>query len=256
MLPLSDPSPIATIAVLDDHTEAQVLAEHLRLPLVTAPAPNTHFLLSRPHGILTIQWLQSTPPMSLTVDFLQGALAYRQRRAGKQEAIARAVGIKGTYRPYVVDATAGLGRDAFILASLGCKVTLIEQHPIVMALLRDGLQRLLAVQTLAMELYPGNARQILPQLSQAPDVIYLDPMFPPRPNTALVKKDMQILQQLTLNDIAIDNAALFELALAHATRRVVVKRPDYAPSLTDRKPDFTIATKHHRFDVFTRNYSD
>jgi 16S rRNA (guanine1516-N2)-methyltransferase len=74
-------------------------------------------------------------------------------------------------------------------------------------------------------------------------------MFPPRPNTALVKKDMQILQQLT-HGAPTEDAALFELALTCATRRVVVKRPSYAPSLTELKPDFVIMTKQHRFEVF------
>ena len=246
---MSLPNNTMIIAVLDDHPAAHLLAEQLALPLVTSPTPDTHFLLCRNNGTLAVQWLKASLSITLSVNFLHGALAYRQRRVGKQEAIARAVGMKGSYRPYVVDATAGLGRDAFVLASLGCKVTLIERHPIVAALLHDGLQRLLSVQSLAMELLPGDALTIFPTLPQTPDVIYLDPMFPPRPNTALVKKDMQILQQLT-HDIPNNDAALFESALTHATRRVVVKRPTYAPSLTATQPDFTINTKQHRFEVF------
>lgn len=78
----------------------------------------------------------------IRVDFAGGTMAHRRRfGGGRGEAVAKAAGIKKSYLPSVVDATAGLGRDAFVLASLGCHVRMIERHPVVAALLDDGLQR-------------------------------------------------------------------------------------------------------------------
>lgn len=83
-----------------------------------------------------------SPNWGIFVDFVNGALAYRRKfGGGRGEAVARAVGIKGDYLPDVVDATAGLGRDAFVLAAVGCHVRMVERHPVVAALLDDGLAR-------------------------------------------------------------------------------------------------------------------
>ncbi|NNM58927.1 MAG: class I SAM-dependent methyltransferase [Legionellales bacterium] len=241
------------IAVLANSEQMKQLAFTLALPAVAFPDPDYEFLLLERDYKLSLCWQLKKPVMYLTVDFVQGSLAYRQKQALQQEAVAKAVGIKSQYRPYVVDATAGLGRDAFILASLGCQVTLIEQHPIVAALLRDGLLRLLQNQALSMELIQANAISMLDTLEQKPDVVYLDPLFPPRTKSALVKKDMQILQRLTHGDMT-DNQLLFQAALRCATKRVVVKRPGYAPVLDDAAPvDFIIETPHHRFDIYKVN---
>ncbi|MBZ4777536.1 class I SAM-dependent methyltransferase, partial [Salmonella enterica subsp. enterica serovar Typhimurium] len=76
------------------------------------------------------------------VDFVGGAMAHRRKfGGGRGEAVAKAVGIEGDYLPDVVDATAGLGRDAFVLASVGCRVRMLERNPVVAALLDDGLTR-------------------------------------------------------------------------------------------------------------------
>ncbi|WP_192844273.1 class I SAM-dependent methyltransferase, partial [Rodentibacter caecimuris] len=66
------------------------------------------------------------------VDFVGGAMAHRRKfGGGRGEAVAKAVGIKGNELPTVIDATAGLGRDAFVLAAIGCQVRLVERHPVV-----------------------------------------------------------------------------------------------------------------------------
>ncbi|HAD42901.1 MAG TPA: 16S rRNA (guanine(1516)-N(2))-methyltransferase, partial [Plesiomonas shigelloides] len=76
---------------------------------------------------------------AICVDFVGGTMAHRRRfGGGRGEAVAKAVGIKKGYLPDVVDATAGLGRDAFVLASIGCRVRLLERHPVVAALLDGG----------------------------------------------------------------------------------------------------------------------
>lgn len=190
------------------------------------------------------------------VDFVGGAVAHRRRYGGgRGQEIAKAVGLKKGATPSVLDATAGLGRDAFVLASLGCTVTLVERSAVVAALLADGLERaLLDAETAPiaarMHLLCGHAAEIMPQLDEGarPDVVYLDPMYPHRHKSALVKKEMRLFREVVGEDPDAD--ALLPAALAVARQRVVVKRPDYAAPMAGRAPTMSISTKNHRFDVY------
>jgi 16S rRNA (guanine1516-N2)-methyltransferase len=198
----------------------------------------------------------------LYVDFLSGKLQHRQRfGGGRGELIAKAIGIKSVKKNdpalTVLDLTAGLGEDSFILANLGCYVTMIERHPIVACLLRDGLSRLkinFSEQNqklpFYLELIEAEASLYLSQLETEnyPSVIYLDPMFPHRDKSALVKKEMQILQKLVGPDNDADR--LLDLALHYAKKRVVVKRPRLAPFLMNKSPQLQIIGKSCRFDVY------
>lgn len=189
------------------------------------------------------------------VDFVGGTLAHRRKfGGGRGEAVAKAVGIKGDYLPDVVDATAGLGRDAFVLASVGCRVRMLERHPVVAALLDDGLQRAYQDPELSrwlpthLQLIHASSLDTLATLSPRPDVVYLDPMFPHKQKSALVKKEMRLFQSL----VGADNDAdgLLAPARALAKKRVVVKRPDYAPPLAGMPTTNAIRTKGHRFDLY------
>ncbi|MFB9998169.1 MULTISPECIES: 16S rRNA (guanine(1516)-N(2))-methyltransferase RsmJ [Providencia] len=189
------------------------------------------------------------------VDFVSGAMAHRRKfGGGRGEAVAKAVGIKKDYLPDVIDATAGLGRDAFVLAALGCKVRMLERHPVVAALLDDGLQR--GYQDLEigqwlqarMSLIHASSLHALAEITDAPDVIYLDPMYPHRQKSALVKKEMRVFQSLVGADDDADS--LLAPAIALAKRRVVVKRPDYAEPLAGQKAPSAVTTKSHRFDIY------
>ena len=189
------------------------------------------------------------------VDFVEGAVAHRRKfGGGRGQSIAKAVGLKSGANPTVVDATAGLGRDAFVLASLGCNVTMLERHPVVAALLADGLIRAKADPEIGawvserMQLIAGPALQNLQQLDFTPEVVYLDPMFPHRQKSALVKKEMRVFQSLVGADLDAD--PLLPVALSVAGKRVVVKRPDYAGFLNEVKPSTSIETKSNRFDVY------
>ncbi|MCG6200804.1 class I SAM-dependent methyltransferase [Psychromonas antarctica] len=189
------------------------------------------------------------------VDFASGAVAHRRKfGGGKGQAIAKAVGLKAGVQIDVIDATAGLGRDAFVLASLGCKVTLVERSPVAAALLEDGLQRAYLDYEIGewmqqrMQLHFGSAYDYLQ--SHETDVVYLDPMFPHKKKSALVKKEMRVFQGVVGADLDAD--CLLEAALNAARYRVVVKRPDYAPFLNDRKPSMSIETKKNRFDVYVK----
>lgn len=189
------------------------------------------------------------------VDFINGALAHRRKfGGGRGEAIAKAVGIKKAYLPNVIDATAGLGRDAFVLAALGCQIRLVERHPVVRLLLEDGLQRAYADAEIG-EMMQRNMRLLdvkhiaeLDPMSDFADVVYLDPMYPHKQKSALVKKEMRVFQHLVGGDLDADN--LLAPALRLAKKRVVVKRPDYADFLAQVAPQFSRETKSHRFDIY------
>ena len=172
------------------------------------------------------------------VDFLATDLHYRLKTTGKRQGVGKAVGldkVAAGLRLQVVDATAGLGRDALVLAHLGCDVTMLEQHPVMHALLADGLARGL-VQAEGeflgvlqrLQLCHIDARSWLAAVErgehEAPDVVYLDPMFPPRDKSAKVKKDMALLHRLLGSEQ--DLGSLLEVALRVARYRVVLKRPD------------------------------
>ncbi|MEJ6475927.1 class I SAM-dependent methyltransferase [Pseudoalteromonas piscicida] len=192
---------------------------------------------------------------AIRVDFVTGAVAHRRKfGGGKGQAIAKAVGLNKGAVPTVLDATAGLGRDAFVLASMGCKVVLHERNSVVAALLYDGLQRAYQdpeigewVQS-SMRLEFGSSHDLLAQAQWRPDVVYLDPMFPHREKSAQVKKEMRVFQDLVGNDQDADTLLPFALQLA--SKRVVVKRPDYAGFLNDKTPSMQIKTKKNRFDVY------
>lgn len=193
------------------------------------------------------------------VDFVGGAVGHRHRfGGGRGQTVAKAVGLKSGVNPVVVDATAGWGRDAFLLASLGCKVTMIERSPIVAALLEDGLRRAQAEPDIGdmvkqrLRLVAADAVDWMRAGADVkPDVIYIDPMFPHRTKKAQVKKESFYLQQLL--GPAVDGDELLMAALELAPKRIVVKRPKQAPLLAEQKPTHSYTTKGHRFDAYIRS---
>jgi len=200
---------------------------------------------------------------AIYVDWVSGAVAHRRKfGGGKGQSIAKAAGLNKGATPTVLDGTAGLGRDAFVLASLGCKVQMVERHPVVAALLDDGLKRAKQDNEIGpwvserVTLIHASSHDALDNLANdesfvRPDVVYLDPMYPHPENkkkTALVKKEMRVFQSLVGADNDAD--ALLAPALKLATKRVVVKRPDYANWLANQKPSMAIETKKNRFDVY------
>jgi 16S rRNA (guanine1516-N2)-methyltransferase len=198
----------------------------------------------------------------ISVDFVSGAVAHRRKfGGGRGQSIAKAVGLKQGVTPIVVDGTAGLGRDAFVLASLGCKVIMVERHPVVAALLEDGLRRAYEDAEIGewmrdlMSLFHGSSISALADAAKSSgteiDVVYLDPMYPHREKSALVKKEMRVFQTLVGADLDADG--LLAPAMALATKRVVVKRPDYAEDLNGVKPSMVLAQKKNRFDVYVNS---
>ncbi len=201
----------------------------------------------------------------LAADFVAGKAAHRRRfGGGRGQLIAKACGLgtgkgQATIPPSIVDATAGLGRDAFVLASLGAEVLMLERVPAIYALLEDALVRARH----DAETAPIAARLLLDRVDasrdlaeaiaktrHAPQVIHLDPMFPHRDKSALVKKEMRLFRELAGDDE--DAPRLLEAALDVASHRVVVKRPRKAPPIDGPAPHHVLEGKTSRYDLYVR----
>lgn len=210
-----------------------------------------------------LRWREGKQTAILNVDFVHGPKAHRRKfGGGKGQAIAKAIGLAGKFRPSVLDCTAGQGGDAFVLANLGCQVTMLERSSIAYLLLCDAIERAKKYSAQEgdkglfdvmekMRLLSVSAKEYLSGLDAKIDVIYLDPMFPERKKSALVKKEMRAFHHLIGSDDDADE--LLPLALAKARYRVVVKRAKHAPELADCEPSYTLAGKSTRFDVYALN---
>ncbi len=135
---------------------------------------------------------------------------------------------------FVIDATAGYGCDSILMARMGYDVVAVERHPALAALLCDGLSR--AVREpghLKIQLRFEDAIPFLQRADSVRSVIFLDPMYPSgrKPNVK-VRRKIEVLRELVGNDD--DFEELFLAALNSPVRRVVLKRPNFAPVL---RPD-------------------
>ncbi len=244
-----------------DRKAAEALGERLQLPIAKRfRDPHAlHLAVSEPNRI-ELRVVAADHPLHgghpVAVELLKLDTA---SPAGRKlnTPLFKAVGVRkgNPFRPRVLDATAGLGEDAWLLATTGCDVLALERHPVIHALLENGLRRAAEAQpeiATRIELLHNNAAGHLaspnpePQTSN-PDVVYLDPMFPLGRKTA-ERKPMRVLRMLAGDDPDAD--ALLEPALQRAARRVVVKRPRHAPPLAGREPTVTHAGKALRFDVY------
>ncbi len=226
---------------------------------------NSEFGLVLTQERLELRSLSEAKMGAIYVDWVGGAVGHRRKfGGGKGQAIAKAAGLNKGATPTVLDGTAGLGRDAFVLASLGCRVQMVERNPVVAALLADGLARAQRDPDIGpwvsqrVSLLHASSLEALNDLRateafETPDVVYLDPMYPHPENkkkSALVKKEMRVFQHLVGADDDADG--LLRPALALAAKRVVVKRPDYAEWLDNTEPSMAIETKKNRFDVYVK----
>lgn len=183
------------------------------------------------------------------VDFLDAAFRWRTTQASRStELLARAVGIKPGIAQRVLDVTGGLGKDAVVLAGLGCDVTLIERHPVIALLLEDGVERAKVsawFNNLLLQLIKQDALDFLQKPCDF-EVIYLDPMYPEQKKKAAGKREMQILRKLVGSDRDAEN--LLALALKRARQRVVIKRPRLIAPVPS--PNFSLWGQSTRFDVY------
>lgn len=189
--------------------------------------------------------------MELTCDLARLLPRLRPDRLGR-ELLVRAARVRGVAAPTAVDATAGLGEDSLLLAAAGFTVTMYEKDPVIAALLQDALERAANEPQLSaiverMTLVEGDSVAALRAMGAAPDVVFLDPMFPERTKSAAVKKKFQLLHRLERP--CEDERELLDAALAAGPRKVVIKRPPKGPCLAGVKPSHAVAGKAVRYDV-------
>lgn len=242
--------------------KAQQLAAVTGLSLTTEPASGWQLQISN-----NVPQLVRPDGVRVLIDFINGKAHRRASESNfKQQPLARALGLRkwrdkataNDRQPSVIDATAGFGTDAWMMASLGCTVTLLEQSQVLWVLLHDAIEAAkAATKTCAvahsLDLVNINSIEYLSSTA-APtaDVVYLDPMYPMARKQALVKKGMQLLHELIgPND---NGPALLHAALQKATHRVVVKRPKGAPLLagSDAWTGQTtcVESPNTRFDIY------
>ena len=193
----------------------------------------------------------------LKCSFIEGPILHRLKYGkGRGQNLAKAVGMKLNKNRNIIDATAGLGYDSFILASLGAKVTLIERSQKMHELLQNGINEGISfggeIEKIInrMELLFGDSKDILPKLT--PEVIMIDTMYKERKKTALVKNNMRLVREIVGPDT--DYIELLEVALNCAKNRVVLKQPRYAEPIKDiKKCSHQILGKTIRYDIFMTN---
>jgi len=260
----ADTSWTAPHIVSPSNASAQDLELFASLPVsIVDQIPADSWQLSRIDDQLS---LTREDGVSLSIDFVQGKARHRTTESGfGAQTLSKALGIH-TYRrqfnklPSIVDANGGMGQDAWAIASIGCTVTIIEKHPVLHAMLADGLQRALNDENTReiasrVTLVHGDSITQLHQLSTTAQIVYLDPMYPVRGRRkAESKKSAQFLQALSGPAVAEESAALLKSALQLQLFRVVVKRPARAPELDGSHEFAGQITTHNstntRYDIY------
>lgn len=250
----SDPSAPETASYLIG------LAKRLNLPLTDPSGPKFSYVLALRDSRLELRKESDPKTAPLSVDFLSGAVYYRFIHDQRiNQPLAKAAGIKSGYRPTLLDATAGFGEDAFVLASLGCRVTMLERSKVIWALLADGISRCsendrvkrIFDQRVTLKLV--DSIEYLDSSETSYDTVFLDPMYPSQPKSPLNKQRMRMLREVVGDDS--DTSELLTAALKRAVKRVAVKRPARAGHLDDREPSFVITAKSSRYDIYLIPYS-
>jgi 16S rRNA (guanine1516-N2)-methyltransferase len=220
---------------------------YLAVPLSHFPIRYTH---SYPQVVRLLSMVNSKP---IVVDFLSSKSLHRLRTSSVRDPLLRAVGLKANSELKVLDATAGFGQDALLMAYHGAKVLMLEREAQMAELLQAGLliaqnsgELMATAERMSLKVIDAKSYLLNLEMSDYPDVIYLDPMFVHK-KSALPNKNMQFLQSISSNA---DADELLTLALPRALKRIVIKRAINAPPLAGIKPDMCIKSKLLRFDVF------
>ncbi len=254
---MNPPSGLLAVRAVAPEYEARASFLADQLQLEASDSQGDLILQVGDHLALAIENSRQHP---LHIDFASAKLNWRrQHGGGLSQPLAKAAGLKSLLKqfeePWIVDGTAGLGRDAFMLANWGCRVTMVEQSQVLAWMLEEALARAdLSVADVCgrMSLVHGHAENVLAQLAEVPQVIYLDPMFPDVGRSASVKGELQILQRLHGVKVEQQEAdqALLRTARQFQHCRVVVKRPSHAPLLSADAPTYQIKGRTTRFDVY------
>jgi len=233
---------------------ASLLAKELNLPETKENTENFGYLLELSDKNLAIN-IANSPQKPIVVDFLTKQMLFRLKNLSpRKELLAKALGLKNGATPKIIDGTAGMATDSFIIASLGFEITLLERSPIIHALIKDGIKRAknhpsTKAAANRINLINQDGITFFANMSERPDIIYLDPMFPEKKKSAKPTKAMQTFQDILGNDLDADK--LLNAALTCARKRVVVKRPRLGATIENIvAPSFTMQGSSSRFDIY------
>ncbi|ABM62838.1 class I SAM-dependent methyltransferase [Halorhodospira halophila] len=256
----TDPGLCGVVAVGDHPAAAAAWAEQLGVPVLEHRPQEGSGVILLADEPPALQLLGRRAPGPVAIDFTDHQL--QRRVAGstlRRDPLARAVGLHRRPQTAVVDATAGLGHDGWVLAALGARMTWIERSPVLAALLDAALERARANAQHAdtatrVRLHPGDLCHLLPELdATSREVVYIDPMYPDGSTRGAVGRPAQVLRALHADARGPDEDQLLAAALGHATRRVVVKRPQRAAPVAGPPPSRSVAGRAVRFDVYEVN---
>lgn len=237
----------------------QELADHLALPKPSPDIGTADFYLLLRNSRLELHRAKTEEEKQspLCIDFLSGPSYYRFIQNKRiDQPLAKAIGIKRGYRPTILDTTAGFGEDSFVLAALGCSVTMLERSGVIWALLNNAITRSLNnpqthnIFAEQVKLLHIDSADFLVATAHSFETIYLDPMYPLHRSSALNKQKMRLLRDLVGSDL--DSCHLLPLAINKAAKRTVVKRPLRAAYLAEKPPSFSIKAKSSRYDIYLR----
>ena len=192
------------------------------------------------------RWHQ--PPF--IIDFTTMDIRTGSGNLSRKQPLARAVGRQSER---ILDLTSGFGSDTALLAGMGYQIECRERHPIIYALLQDAFGRAAQhplyskVLSQRIRLQLGDAKDVGSSFLRAFDVIYVDPMYPPKKSKAAPPRRAQLLQLIAGEDL--DQYDLLRWVREHA-RRMVVKRPKYAPPALEEAPHHQVESKMVRWDVW------
>lgn len=187
---------------------------------------------------------------------IRGDFSAMKKRLGtanlQHEMLVKVAKLKNvTSTPLAIDATAGLGEDSILLAASGYEVKMFERDKYIAALLEDALERAALDEFLGpivsrMELVHGDSIEAMESGKFAADIVYLDPMFPARNKSGLIKKKFQLLQQL--ESPCEEGERLVRAALSLKPKKVIIKRPLKGEYLAGIKPNHSAFGRAIRYD--------
>jgi 16S rRNA (guanine1516-N2)-methyltransferase len=254
-------APVLVTGAPGHEHDATRLAEELGLPVLVAggAAPPGALLLAITDDGLELRDADEPSARGVRVDLRDIAGRPDRANVSRRHPLARAVGRRSRT---VLDATAGLGHDAALLALIGYEVTAVERCPALAALLRDGVARAVgggadetgldpraaAALRERLTVRAGDARDVLRAGGPPPDAVYVDPMYPPRRKaSALARRPIRLVRRLVGDDD--DAAELVAAARAAGVRRVAVKRPRDAGPIVPG-PVAAVDATLVRYDVY------
>lgn len=227
--------------------KAKNIAERLNIEIITNNKEKFDILLSMDESGLALV----SDNMKLYGDFSKSIKRLKQSNLQK-EMLIHAVKIKGEKENLIViDATAGLGEDSILLAAYGYNVELYEKNPIISELLKDAMERAEKISELKdiigrMKVHNEDSIIAMQNLKYKPDIILLDPMFPERTKSALIKKKFQILHKI--ENPCSDENEMLSSAIKANPKKLVIKRPLKGEYLAGVKPDYSLKGSSIRYD--------